>query len=381
VKYRRLLISGIALAVALFCGWILHRTYHFVKEPYREGFRGEALTNDYLAAQRLIQRMGNPCTSIHGLPDPKAMPPARDTLVLPRRRSALSPGQVEALIGWVEGGGTLVAEGLAPELAGAPDTEDALFKGLGARLVKGDSVPDAKLEVELALGGVPMQVRLREGLKLVDTSGMAEEELHTQEGTQLLRYVRKQGTCYLVTRLSLLRNREIGDLDHAAFFCGMVLKEDAPQRAGGRVWLVAWEEPQSTWLWLRRNATPVLVALALLGLGLLWSFAPRFGPPQSEPDLARRSFLEHLDAAGAYHWQHDEGRPLLKACREAFLRRLNQIHPAWTHLPADDLCQRLALHTELPEARVFRALRYDTLVDAAGYLEAIQTLELLRKKL
>jgi len=177
--------------------------------------------------------------------------------------------------------------------------------------------------------------------------------------------------------MAWLQNGHIADWDHADFLAGLALR---PQETS-RVWIVAWEEPLSLLRWLAHHALPILLSLAFLGIFLLWAAAPRFGPPVADPEPGRRRFLEHLDASGRYLWRKQEGRPLLQACRDAFHRRLGQVHPAWTHLHPDELCVRLAAHAGLPEDAVFRALRYETTTDAAGFLEAVQTLELLRKKL
>lgn len=375
MKQARWLILGAILVLLGGLAWLFHSTFEFVKAPRYQGFQGEAATNDFLAAQRLAQRLGHPATVLRGVPGPGNLPPLMDTVVLPRRRAAMTEAQAGTLAAWVARGGTLLAEGLEPESPSAGETRDPLFRHFGARLAETrDGATDGVLECEV--DHVPMKVHTGAGLQLLDLGKGSTSKAESKGAIQLLHFDRGKGHCYLFTRLGFLRNRALADLDHAECFAALAL-----QHPGARVWIVAWEEPLSARAWLAAKALPVLVSLAALLAALLWAGAARFGPPLAAPEGLGRQFMAHLDASGAYLWRRQEGRPLLKACRQAFSRRLGHVHPAWVHLPADALCARLALHTGIAEEKVFRALRYDIATGPEALLEAIQTLELLRKKL
>ena len=152
----------------------------------------------------------------------------------------------------------------------------------------------------------------------------------------------------------------------------------AARRPGGRVWLLTGLGPRSLWGWLGTRAWPVLAALAVLALAGLWAAAPRFGPAIPEPDPARRSLLEHLDASGRYQWQTGRGEPLLRASREAFRQRLGRLHPGWLQLAPDALGERLAGHSGLDPGRIRRALLAPA-PTPRRFLEAIQTLHRLSR--
>jgi len=350
-----LLLAAVLLALL---GWLIHREYAWVREEVPAGLQGEARANDFLAAQRLLQRTGHPAECLQGLP--ARLPAAGDVLILPRRSRPMAPPDAARIAAWVGAGGLLLAEGIGPEQPGADP--DSLFAHFGARL---EPAPAAAGPVSFTLDGADLRLDLRAGgrIRAAGTEGAI-----VPCGLGL-------GRALLCTDLGCLDNERIQDLDHADFLCAV-----AAQRPGGKVWIITRVAAASAWGWLWEHARPALAALAALGLCALWAAAPRFGPVAPAPDPARRSFLEHLDACGRFQWRAAQGRPLLDACRGAFLRRLAQAHPGWSGLEPDQLCLRLAQRTGLPRDRIQRALHH-TGLHAAGFLEAVQTLHLLGKKL
>ena len=70
------------------------------------GYRGEAARNKYLAAERLLQRMGMPAKSFVDASRLARMPPTKATIVIPTRRHTLGERTSERLLQWVEAGGT-----------------------------------------------------------------------------------------------------------------------------------------------------------------------------------------------------------------------------------------------------------------------------------
>jgi len=322
------------LVLAAMLGWLFHARFYWAREDTRVGFQGEALDNDFLAAQRLLQRTGHAAACLHGLP--AQLPPPGDVLILPRR-GAIAPMETARIADWVASGGLL--------LAAAAEPPDSLFGRLGARL----TTAPASGASEFSLDGTAYQLEL---------AGMAERELG-------------KGGAVLCSDLRCLANDRIQAFDHADFLCAV-----ASRRPRGGVWIITREVAGSAWAWLWQRAWPALTALAALCLGALWAAAPRFGPALPDPDPARRSFLEHLDACGRYQWRTSQGRPLLAAARAAFLLRLGQLHPGWAGLGPDQLCPRLAQRSGLAPDRIDRALHHPA-SHAAEFLEAIQTLHLL----
>jgi hypothetical protein len=349
----------LALVLAAMLGWLFHTQFTWTREDAWAGFQGEAQDNDFLAAQRLLQRTGHLAVCLQDLP--ATLPAPGDVLILPRRTLAMAPADAARLAGWVSGGGLLLAEGAEPEAPAGP-VRDALFARFGARLVPADTAPGVGTHT---LGDAALQLDLRGRARIMGPGA----------DSALVRCPLGKGEALLCTDLGCLSNRRIQAFDHADFLCAV-----AALRPGGTVRIVTIERAATAWAWLWRHAGPALVALAALCLGALWAAAPRFGPVEPAPDPARRSFLEHLDACGRYQWRAAQGRPLLDACRGAFLRRLGQLHPGWADLEPAQLCPRLAQRSGLDRELIERAL-YHPGPHAAGFLEAVQTLQLLGKHL
>jgi hypothetical protein len=360
----------LAAVLAALLGWLFHAQYTWVREEVRVGYQGEALDNDFLAAQRLLQRTGHPAASLRGL---GALPAPGDVLILPRRGGPMAPPEAARITAWVASGGLLLAAGAEPEAPGAP--RDALFRSFGVRVA---AAPAPPAPCGLALQGATLRLDL--GANTLQAAGSrtlaptAPGERPEPPG-QLLQRDRGRGRALLCTGLGCLDNDNIQRLDHADFLCAV-----AAQRPGGRVWIVIRDQAPSAWGWLWAHARPALAALAALLLAALWARAPRFGPPLPDPDPARRSFLEHLDASGRYQWRTGQGHLLLAASRTALLRRLGQAHPGWLHLDPEELARRLAQHAGLPPERIHRALHHPAATHA-GFLEAEQTLHQLRRSL
>ncbi len=75
--------AGAALLVGLLAIWMFS-SMERVQERVWIGYRGEARDNPWLAAERLLERMGRPSARARSVPQLKALP-ADGMLVLPRR--------------------------------------------------------------------------------------------------------------------------------------------------------------------------------------------------------------------------------------------------------------------------------------------------------
>jgi hypothetical protein len=82
----------------------------------------------------------------------------------------------------------------------------------------------------------------------------------------------------------------------------------------------------------------------------------RFGPILPEAPLARRRWIEHLEAAGRFQWRADRGRALLAAARAAVIDRVRSRHPAWLGLETGALAQRVASACDIEAGEVAAAL-------------------------
>lgn len=388
-RARILAFAFLGLAVLGVFGWYLARNLESREERVWVGYHGEAQTDAFLAASRLLNRLGRETHPVRGIPITKTLG-KEDALILPDRRLRLTPGQVKDLVAWVKGGGLLIAEGTYAENADSDRVGDPLFEAFQARLVTTDlkaptigdkeSAEDFKARrkafdkehgvFELTVNGVPCKVDLGGYDRLEDRQAGADasEEHHAlsrEEGS---------GSVVLFTHLYALGNGQLAHEDHADLLAALV----SPRPQGAKVWIVYQEEPPSLLAWLRVNAWMVLLAIAILILIGLWRGLRRLGPRLPDPPLARRSLLEHLAATGRFLGSVRDGEALLTASQAAFKARLVRAHPALAALPPDELTAALAERAGISETKVFKALRYGRLSDPRDFTEAIQTLELLR---
>jgi hypothetical protein len=388
---RPLILVGMALAVAGLLTWVFWGKLEWSEREVWVGYSGEARVNDFLASQRLLERLGQRTSSLRGLPIGRQRPGRNDVLLLPRRQVRLTPGQAEALLEWVKQGGLLVAEGLTEESREAAETQDPLFRALGARLVWRPERPteqqgpgsdpktfdEANRNVEVRLDGRSYAVRLGAWRELLDLGGKAVHSARNASGIKLLQYDLGQGRVFLCTELACFANGSLAEEDHADFLAALVLGWGP----GNRTWIVYREEAPGLWRWLQENAWRTMAALALLVTAGLWSAAAGFGPRIPDPSETRRSLLEHLTACGRFQWTQRDGVSLLKATREATLSRIHRAHPGWGHLDPQELCLRLTEFSGLGEDRIARALHKNSVKDPREFTEAIQTLDLIRKQL
>ena len=393
-RIRIPLILAVGAALLGLAAWFVVRNVEWKEERVWVGYHGEAQSNAFLAAQRLLVRLGHPVHAVEGLPLRDRLGNS-DTLLLPRREIRLTKGQVEYLRNWVEGGGRLIAEGTFAEEPESTRENDPLFASFGARMVRSDlqgpkekDFQDPKefqktLEtfrhengiLDLRVFGVHCKVDVGPWETLIDETHGATASVSNSSGVKALEYRYGQGRAFLFTRLHCLDNGHLADEQHAEFLAALVKERPA----GGAIWLVYQEQPPSLWAWLKDHAWMVLTALCVLVLAFLWRAFRRLGPRLPEGSLDRRNLLEHLAAAGRFQWAVREGEPLLLASQAAFRSRLHTLHPAVASLEPDEQAQALAEMSGLPESKVFKALRYHRHVDANDFTEAIQTLDLLRK--
>jgi hypothetical protein len=373
---RSRLLLGLALALAVLAGWALHSQFQWRREEEWVGLQGEARSNDYLAAQRLLQRMAHSAESVAAIPD--GLPPPGDVLILPRRVQPMLRPEAARIAAWVERGGLLVAAGAVADAGGQDRTPDALFELFGARLEPAEAGPggDDPITLRYQLDQADLQVEMGGPLRIQAPGREPRDQAGPAAGTALLRCPLGGGEALLCTDLRCLRNDRIQAFDHADFLCAL-----AARRPDGKVWIVVHPPSGGFWGWLAARAWPFLAALAALLLGAVWAAAPRFGPLLPDPDPARRSFLEHLEACGRYQWRAARGQQLLAAVREAFSRRLARLHPGWAGLEPPALCQRLTQRTGMSAERIERALHLPGPAHAPGFLEAVQTLRHLERNL
>lgn len=284
------------------------------------GYSGEARRNQYLAAERLLERMGVPARHVKTIPELKALP-VNGALVLPDRREALTPDARERLLNWVDAGGHLIVEDEHHTLP------DPVLDALGVQ--RKPAKPPAKqplVEATLPHAPAPMKVEMH-SVQTIDAP-QAKVRVDGKTATHLAHFERGRGRVTVLNDLQFMRNRSIGHNDHAEFLWQIVrFQPDAPA-------VFVFDNPQKLSLlaWLADNAWPVLAAGGLALAAWLWRVASRFGPVAPDPEPARRRLLDHLRASGRFQWARGGAAALVEAAREAALRRVARAYPDFAGL-------------------------------------------------
>lgn len=131
-------------------------------------------------------------------------------------------------------------------------------------------------------------------------------------------------------------------------------------------------------LWAMFPQTLLALAVALILLG--WVALRRFGPLLPEPDLVRRSMLEHVQASSRWLWKSGKGREiLLDAARAATLKVLIRRIPQLHGKSEQEKVALLAEQTGLLQSDIDVALHNIAASRPQEFTRQIQTLQRLRK--
>lgn len=374
---RRILIALLVVVLGLSAtAWFL-ANFERTTAKVRVGFQGEARANRYLAAQRLLQRMGIQAQAVKALPELRALPPSA-TLVLPQARQAIALWPRAELLRWVEQGGHLIVE------AEPVHEPDPLLDALGVKRSAievpepGENVEGAvsqTVEIALPQGGSPVTVRMVQSFSVDAETALAS--FGGDYATTLLLIERGRGLVTVANDLTGITNRFIGEHDHAEFLWRLVQLHPESRE------VLFFHNPRALSLagWLRTHAWPALSAGTALLLLWLWRVAPRLGPAQADPERQRRRLLDHLRASGRFLWSSGGGAGLLEAAREACLRRVTRAHPDLLATPEAQREARLVQLFGLEPEQARRLLRAPGSVRMADFLHTIRLYQDIHEKL
>jgi len=370
VKRGAWISAGVALLVGLLATWMFS-SMERVQERVWIGYRGEARDNPWLAAERLLERMGRPSARARSVPQLKALP-ADGMLVLPRRVSSIDRVEQLRLLEWVEGGGHLVLEAEAP---GQPDpileaaevgrravttvprkrspkppppppqskeTEAGGGGGGSAEAAATPKRPDGTVVARLP--GAKAALTVQMGLWRTLEPKAALFTLSDRDTTWMAHLQRGAGRITVLGELGFAQNGGIGQHDHAEFLWQLA------SLSPGRGAVTFFHSPAKLSLldWLLQHAAAALGAAAALLALWLWRVVPRFGPIAPDPEPARKRLLDHLRASGRFQWAAGGGPVLAEAAREAALRALQRAQPDFAALNAAEREARLAAQFGLP---------------------------------
>lgn len=376
----RVVAWGLVLAVSLgVLGLWLYNQGEWVEVEVNTGLRGEAAHDPYLAANRLLGRMGVPVHRLIAHPWEQGPPATVDVLVLAGPRHGLAGPLLGPLLDWVSAGGHLVV----PAPAGTDDDADPLFAALGlssrqgqdtgADMGEDSGAPEA---IAVALEGVVLEAEFGAAAPIAGEAGyrILAADAH---GALVLRGPVGHGRVTALASLYPFTNRRLGRHDHAELLVRLL----AP---GGTAPRVAFAGDTGmpglgTWLWQRIPET--LVSLAFLGVLFLWWRGYRFGRLAGPPEAARRSLLEHIDAAGWFLWRRGRADHLLDAGRRALVARAADRMGGAGRQPHADQVRIIARMSGLPARQVAASLEPLRHPSPREFVERVADLEAIRKRI
>jgi len=371
---RQALIALLIVVLVGAGGAWLYANFEVVTEKQKSGYSSRALRDPWLAAQRLVQRMGALATSVRALPNLRTLPPSA-VLVLPAQRHTISQPLRAAVLAWVEKGGHLIIE------AEHDRQPDPFLEALGVerkRIGNPDDEDERREEiVEVLLPGstVTSRVEMDKGLSI--ESPAAEFRFDGDAATHVLLARQGAGRVIVLNDLSFATNRWIGAHDHAQFLWELV------SLAPGRPAVHFFNNPGqlSFWEWLRENAWAPLAGGAAAILLWLWRTAPRLGPVAPDPERARRRLLDHLRASGRFLWSHGGAQRMLEAARDSCLRRVGRAHPDFLATAEADRPRRLAELLGWTEDRARRVLEPSAPASMMEFLQTVSHFQAVHEQL
>lgn len=359
------IVVGLSLVILIAAG--LERVERTVQDPPGP----EARANPFLAAERFFAEMGLEAETVRDL---EALPPTDHVLILAMDRRVTTDTEARALEGWVDRGGMLIAT--PPIHRGEPyrdpeadpllitfETFVETYDGFASR-----TVGELQLEDE-----EPAEVLF------YDTIGLGYHDVDGEYdgGYSLLWSAYGDGAYAIACDLGFLRNREIGQLDHARF--AWRLSRLAGDRSG--VVIVRGQRDVSLTALLGRHAWLALLVGALGLIAWAWRASSRFGPLIPEPEPGSRSILEHVEATGRFLWRYKRHDALLAPARTSLLQRLISRRPAVAGMDDEARCKALARGTRFGSEEIRQALFEGCPHNREQYAERMRVLETLRRGL
>ena len=371
------MILLVILASTIFAAWFLKTHEQATRDEYM-GYSGEARSNDFLAAEILLQELGIDADSRASFTPSAWLPEIDETIVSRLTESIAVVDDSSALFLWVSNGGHLV---LFPPSNDTQITEE-FFEDVGITIVtvaRDDETDDEDSEEGEEKESVDYTVDLdstHHRIELYDSDEFSAT-LSDDKGNVAVRRSWGSGFITVIADETYFYNDYISDLDHGK----LLLDAVAGYVTSEKVWFILDSAFPSLWQLIWENGFYVVVASGIALLLWIWSVMLRFGPAIDNRESTRRSILEHVAAAGHFAWRHHGTSTLTTSSIKALIHDAESRHPGLGRLSADEQAKHLAQLSGVPAQVILDVLTSRDESRHREFTHNVQNLQKVRKKL
>jgi len=405
-KSGQIFIYGIVLLLSCLLGYWFYNNFTWVDENKEVGFQGIAKTNDLLAAEFFLRKMGVLVQQVNGLVALRDLPSTEHTLFITTQRETINKELSNYLLTWLKSGGHAIVEAkylpdseLKNDKKKSKNSEknaeldDELLKewslfamdsnsdkkneGLPVRVLLDNSSFNKSLNINQYNKEIEVNFPFNKTLNTPASRLAAIWSVEDETGQYLIQFSVGAGLLNVHTSTLPFNNEQIADYDHAQFLHYLV--QQPGHNAG--VWLIRVDDMPPLWQWLWDKAWYAMFSLSLLFIVWLWRAPFRFGPILNDTQMERRSLLEHIRASGYYRWHNDQSGYLLEQVQNRLWTKIQKSHPAIRRDNQLQAYKMLEDITGINETLITEALLKTDKINEHDFTNKIKLLELIYQHL
>ncbi len=334
--------------------WVLYVNIEFYEETHESGWTNAALRNPYLAAQNFMAESGIEVTDVDSLARLDELSNL-GSLFFSDANQVQTPRQLERVMNWLDVGGNVIytANSVAHDddlllqeflievdWREYDDEEKADEKSLSETIRDYNrQIEEGKSKQEIAAGSDGENeslTRVAFGDEIGDLeiafndsrilsqayiSDSESESVHqpfswsnSEHGIHMMQFEVGSGLLTIISDPGIWTSYNIDQYDHA-YLLWLLSSEQ------GNFAILRSVISDSIWVLMMRNATELLIAMALMMLIWIWRIGYRFGRLVPRDLSRRRALGEHFSSISHYLWHRRHSAYLIAALRQRVQRR------------------------------------------------------------
>ncbi|MGC4017405.1 MAG: hypothetical protein QM755_23265 [Luteolibacter sp.] len=363
---RRFLRHAIGLFTVCLLAGCSPTTYHEVEI----GYKGPALADPWLAAERFLGNYGHPVSLISTWHQPTA----EETVWFVPANVIGNETFARQMEGWMQRGGHLVC--LVEYAESGNDWWLSSHVRLEPAFEKMLSWHGITLEENPSTASSPDPIRFRGRKYDTDASSVWALSVRNAHSGLFSSTTVGKGRLTVLNDARIFRNRWIDQKQHAELLKALV---DSSTTHGSIVFVRG--ATLSLWALLWQRAWAILVGVLLVIAVWLWKNLPRFGPLEApEAPSPLRGYDHHLEALGDFQWRLDKGAAMLAPIREEIIERAQRLVIRIGRQDSD-IFAVLAERAGIPRERAHRALVEAAPADASTFTRSVGDLQAILRNL